>query len=277
MSNLWILFKTLAEGFVRQLFGVTLPPMVSALVCWAYICVQVPIFGTFLPTLFYYFCGPLLNRFKVDLKDWGLTHSLVTKSLINMAIANLVSQPIGLFIGTKLLLRYDYISTSDEIPSLGHYIACLALFVIVNDIFSYLFHRALHEIPGAYKYHKQHHEFKECVASSAQYVGPMESAIVFMPVLIAFFFCTWAFGTLHITELGFSLWYLSCEAVSSHSGFVILPISPFVQQWGGRGNGTDFHYFHHTHQIGNYGQPYVDWLFGSDIAYREFVAKSKTK
>jgi sterol desaturase/sphingolipid hydroxylase (fatty acid hydroxylase superfamily) len=78
----------------------------------------------------------------------------------------------------------------------------------------------------------------------------------------------------HVTVLWLWLSIRITEAVNSHSGYHFLPywISDFF-------SGGEFHEYHHSHNIGNYGAFTTFWdkLMGTETSYQQYRIEKKDK
>jgi sterol desaturase/sphingolipid hydroxylase (fatty acid hydroxylase superfamily) len=76
----------------------------------------------------------------------------------------------------------------------------------------------------------------------------------------------------------FWIGYRLLETLDAHNGFFIAFChSPTHMGDLGEGKYGVHHYFHHSHNTGNYGTPFIDWFFGTDVAYRKYVNTQKAK
>jgi len=96
--------------------------------------------------------------------------------------------------------------------------------------------------------------------------------------------CIWAFifGKVHLSLFMMALGYRLMQTTESHSGMALpFPVKYlFVEAFFDAGNGTGFtshHYFHHSHNVGNYSSCLTDRLFGTDAAYKKFIAAEQEK
>jgi len=83
-------------------------------------------------------------------------------------------------------------------------------------------------------------------------------------------------GYVHLATLAVWAMIMPFIDISNHTGYDFpwnpLIIIPFT-------GGDDYHYFHHSHNVGNYGDffPFWDNLFGTNKRYQEFVQKKQNK
>jgi len=154
---------------------------------------------------------------------------------------------------------------------------------ISNDFFFYCFHRLFHEFPSLYKLHKIHHEFNFTKGIVAEYAHPIEGLVCnILPTLSGTMFWCCYYGNVHLSFFISFLGFRLIETTELHSGFMFPISSAYLLPWHfidyGWSHGiSQSHYFHHSHNSGNYGSPLMDWLFGSDKVYRKFIDEELRK
>lgn len=96
--------------------------------------------------------------------------------------------------------------------------------MITEDIWSYVFHRTLHQ-PGFYsKIHKQHHEYQASISYSAEYAHPIEYIFINIfalgtgPILLG--------QNMHYSTFLTWIAYRIGDTVDQHAGYDF-PWSPF--------------------------------------------------
>lgn len=149
----------------------------------------------------------------------------------------------------------------------------LLVSLALNDTGFYWAHRALHT-PWLYKnIHKQHHQFKQPIASAAEWAHPLEDAIGNIgPTLIGCFLM----GS-HMYVTVFWLFLRLWKSLDAHSGYSL----PFpLSIWHGLPGmlGSDMHDFHHESKEGMnscFGAMTTFWdsLCGTDKTFYEVQAK----
>ncbi len=121
----------------------------------------------------------------------------------------------------------------------------LLISLALNDTGFYWAHRALHT-PWLYKnIHKQHHQFKQPVASAAEWAHPVEDVLGNMcPTLIGCFLM----GS-HMYVTLFWLWLRLWKSMDAHCGY---SLPPPLSIWHGLPGmlGSDMHDFHHESKEG---------------------------
>jgi len=122
-----------------------------------------------------------------------------------------------------------------------------------------------------------HHEFAFTKGIVAEYSHPLEAMVcnilpTFSGGIIWYLFV----GKVHIMYHTIYFGYRLFGTTELHSGFAF-PITSsiiFPANWGDYGakHGiSQQHYFHHSHNTGNYGSPFMDSLFRTDAAYVKYV------
>lgn len=150
-----------------------------------------------------------------------------------------------------------------SLPSLGNVMLTFALATISDRLLFYWTHRLLHESAYLYKlFHKHHHRFKGCEAISAEYATMGDNLITGLPPLIL----CWLFRPACVLQWMVWFWWRTFESLEAHSGFCfkgsVLSKLGFLHQ-----RQAQFHQYHHTHNIGNYGLEWTDRLFGTCAPY----------
>ena len=82
--------------------------------------------------------------------------------------------PLFVIVGIMLAgagLKFDGFPTHLQI------IKNFIIVMFADDIIYMYIHRAFHEIPGLYKYHKQHHEYEKNFTLVSQYCHPIEQLV----------------------------------------------------------------------------------------------------
>ena len=137
-----------------------------------------------------------------------------------------------------------------------------------EDVAFYFSHRFLH-LPLVYPYiHKIHHTYTTTVSLAAEYCHPLEFAL----------------GNMLPTAVGPALlgpnahaltvfaWYMvrTGETLDGHCGYDF-SFSPYrLIPFSGS---AEYHDFHHSHNVGNYGSFFCIWdtVFGTNKAYYDYL------
>jgi len=186
-------------------------------------------------------------------------------SAAKLYLLNLFLQWVS-FIGiTKALnnwnaFKYIGIRSNPIAPSFQEMIIQLSIFLILDDLWFYFYHRVFHEIPYLYiKFHKIHHQFYAPFALSSTALHPVEllmqgvgffiGPLIFKPHLITIW-----------------LWFIVRQAIgyNDHTGYE-LPWNPLDRLYPLIGS-SKFHDLHHEKNIGNYASvfPVIDKIFGTE-------------
>lgn len=157
------------------------------------------------------------------------------------------------------------------LPSLREFIVQILFCLFVEDMCFYWGHRALHT-PWLYRYiHAIHHQYTAPFGAVAEFAHPIEVIFLGMSTVA---------GPLIIGPHLLTLWgYLMVrcwQTVDCHSGYD-LPWS--LNRWFPLYGGARQHDHHHKTYSGNYASMFIhmDWLFGTDKAWRLSLQKAKAK
>ncbi len=174
----------------------------------------------------------------------------------------------GLLEGTNTQFDLPFPSWSDML------LRCLVYFII-EDAFFYLVHRWLHT-DWAYKnIHRQHHTFDAPIAMASSYAHPFEMVLLGIGSFIGPFLVG-LYGSGHMFAWWVWMTVRQIEALDVHSGFDFpWHLSKFIPFYCG----PHHHDYHHMTYNGNYASTFIwmDWLFGTDKAYRGREIKPKNK
>ncbi|KAK4321535.1 hypothetical protein Pmani_007657 [Petrolisthes manimaculis] len=139
------------------------------------------------------------------------------------------------------------------LPSFTTLVIHLAVFDVVDEVWSYYVHRILH-LRYVYKYvHKIHHEWKNPISISSDYAHPLDHLHTVIPLVL---------GPLLMGSSPVILWVWSglvtFTAIIHHSGYHL----PFLSS-------PRFHFYHHQKPLECYGtMGLLDYLHGTDHKYR---------
>ena len=123
----------------------------------------------------------------------------------------------------------------------------LVTFVYVTgyDLWFYTMHRAMHQVPGMYKYHRKHHSVRDVFWRHALLSDAAESVLTPLGLFIP------------MPLVGFSLpaficasGFCSVRAFAHHDRRCVDLVG-------------DYHLKHHRNPRFNFGQPWIDRLFGT--------------
>lgn len=166
---------------------------------------------------------------------------------------------------------FEWLGTTHSLPlpSLSEFVTQILFCILVEDAFFYWGHRALHT-PWLYKHvHSVHHQHTAPFGATAEYAHPVEVLFLGMSTVV---------GPLLLGPHLLTLWgylFLRCwQTVDCHSGYD----GPWsLNRWIPMYGGARQHDHHHKTFSGNYASTfiYMDWLFGTDKAWRISLAKAK--
>ena len=152
-------------------------------------------------------------------------------------------------------------------------LAKLSLYGVTLDFFFYTYHRACHEVPGLWKYHRTHHLTKHPTAVMSAFADDEQEILEMIVVPLLTFVSLWAVGL----RLGFYDWWLCFEYVTyseifGHSGLRVhawtpSPITSLLKLCGAE-LALEDHDLHHRKgwkKSFNYGKQTRVWdrLFGT--------------
>jgi len=232
------------------------------------------------PSILLSVLDPYLTKYRLD-KSAAPKKELLWKAYQEALFLTIVVHPVQIYLLAKALRNVLIFDKSP--PSIWYYIAFHFFSYFTNEFFFYWSHRAFHEFPTLYKYHKKHHEFNFTVGIAAQWAHPLEAIICNVlptfsgPILHILFF-----GHVHMCHTVVFVGFRLLQTTEGHSGFEF-PIGidyVFLSEWLvediGKGV-SNHHYFHHSHNTGNYSSPLLDRLMGTDTAYKKYVEAQKAK
>ena len=170
--------------------------------------------------------------------------------------------------------RFD----AETFPSYWELIRSISLLVIKEDFLFYCSHRFFHH-RLVYPYvHKKHHEVIYPVSISSDYCHWIEFLSAnLMPMVLFPKLSFYLFGTnMHIFSIYLFFVIRITETVETHSGYDF-PFSPF--KLIPYGLSPDYHDYHHTNNIGNYGSFTTIWdtLFRTNLFYYKFLIRRQQK
>ncbi|CEJ92260.1 hypothetical protein VHEMI07921 [[Torrubiella] hemipterigena] len=160
-------------------------------------------------------------------------------------------------------------------------LAKLSIYGVIIDFYFYAYHRACHEVPWLWKYHRTHHLTKHPIAVLSGFADDEQEIIEIILVPLATYFTLWGFGL----RLGFYDWWLCFQYVTfseiwGHSGLRIHGIVPSPISWLLKMFGAELavedHDLHHRKgwkKSFNYGKQTRVWdrLFGTTTGRIEAV------
>jgi methylsterol monooxygenase len=215
----------------------------------------------FVPFFFVDFI-PSLQKYKLQ-KNVVNNTQYTWRAYKKVLITHLLVQLPMMLMFHDVYMKQLGLSVSLPLPSWGHTISVCILSFIIEDFYFYWVHRLLHH-PALYKHiHKVHHDYAAPFGFAAEYAHPIETMVLGVGTVI---------GPLVLTRHYFTVlvWLIVrlFQTVEAHCGYDF-PWSPrhFIPFWGG----AEFHDYHHETFSGNYASSFIvwDWVFGTDVKYRE--------
>lgn len=173
----------------------------------------------------------------------------------------------GLYPAMKM--RGCAICVGDGHISLLHLIYEVGIMIIGCDFLFYWIHRALH-LPLFYKHiHRRHHEYKASNIWASGYFSIPDLILNILPGILP--------GLLIGADLSSLLVFTALrewQSIQSHAGYDLpwdlCNRGPFV-------GGARRHDFHHSHNVGCYGDwfPWWDYICGTDVAYQKYYSQGR--
>jgi sterol desaturase/sphingolipid hydroxylase (fatty acid hydroxylase superfamily) len=159
---------------------------------------------------------------------------------------------------------YRYIISQrldDPLPSFSTCALLLLLSFYGFFALNAFMHKAFHDWPALYYYHKPHHEFKTTTGQAAEHhslVDSMANAfITFLPALLLNFH-----PLLWCAHMLIRTW----ESVDTHTGYAF-PFTPF-RYLPGLAHQQEYHVFHHSVNRGSYSCLLFDHFTGTALLER---------
>lgn len=154
-----------------------------------------------------------------------------------------------------------------EIPSL--YVSIILLLISFYSFFlqNAFLHKAFHDYPFLFRWHKLHHQFITTTGIAAEHHTLIDSIangiITLLPCIIL---------QLHPILWCIHMFLRTWESVDSHSGYAF-PFTPF-QYLPGFAHQQEYHAFHHYAYQGAFSCLLFDHLTGADKPYLKKIQRS---
>ncbi|KAJ4156106.1 hypothetical protein LMH87_001319 [Akanthomyces muscarius] len=240
-----------------------------------------------LPTFLLYTSGYILSTIQLARVLGHLAHrvgyldnNVARDGLANTAAGKLISElamTTGFRLAMAVILAYNVDSSPWE--ALGGFQACISLLVKLSlygpvlDLFFYIYHRACHEIPALWMYHRTHHLNKHPTTVHAAFADE-EQEMIEMVLVPALTYTTFWFAGY---PLGFYEWWVCLQYITypelvGHSGLRVYATPPTPTSWFFQLLGVELvledHDLHHRKgwkKAVNYGKQTRIWdrLFGT--------------
>lgn len=250
-EDLRLMFPPWLRG---PLFDFALPVAVVRELVWFYFHVQYLLIARF--DLFKKYQNPHKERVPFEVQ-WFIFDAMNVDHVIILPVVAVVC-----VIAFRILnINNDW----SDIPPIWLLFIQVQLSRVVREFLRYWGHRALHAGP-LYKWiHKKHHEFKYPFSLVGEYAHPIENLIHGVIPIISGLVAVWCFFGLHMVMIFFDLFYATLLSVEEHTGYNLpwnMDFWPFLS-WA---NGGSLHHdLHHKDLNGNYGERWLDKLFGTDF------------
>ena len=187
-------------------------------------------------------------------------------------LGTLVVVPAAVYALYPLLQARGVPICDEEVPSAWNLALHISGMLVGCDFLFYWVHRSLHASAWLYRnIHKKHHAFISTNIWASEYFGVIDMILNILPgVLPAVALRS------HFVSLMIFTALRGWQTVQSHAGYA-LPFDPLNR--GIFANGAARHDFHHSHNVGCFGDwtPFWDWLCGTDRAFKAHWDKIKDK
>ena len=137
-----------------------------------------------------------------------------------------------------------------------------------SETIFYFLHRLLHQNAWLFSnVHKVHHEHRAPFGLTSEHAHWFESIFIFLGSMIySLLICGFLFFRINVYLLYFFMFYTDLKSVDGHSGY-FLPIHlEYYWMFNWINGGSQWHDLHHSKYFNcNYGEKWIDKLFGTDI------------
>ncbi|EGR34105.1 hypothetical protein IMG5_023830 [Ichthyophthirius multifiliis] len=205
---------------------------------------------------------------KSDNVKWQKCLRKTIKNLfVNQVLVSSIVGYIGVFISQNKS-KTSFEEFPDHITIIKH----ILIMMIMEDFSFYWAHRFLH-LPFVYIYiHKQHHEYNNSISLCSEYANPIEFVLSnIFPTCLGYLLLgeNVHFAT-YLLWLGIRIF----ETIDGHCGYEfswspyrLLPLS----------GSSEFHNFHHSHNIGAFGSFFTYWdtICGTNRDYFAYKARKE--
>ena len=189
-----------------------------------------------------------------------------------MTMVNISVGVVVLYIDS--LIKYDILMTAETAPDLWTMIWQFFFFLYMEELIFYTFHRTLHD-PKLYFLHKQHHEYNVTISLAFIYSSEVEQLSNVIATGVTYKLLA-SIYPVHIFTVIIWLVFRFVESMDGHCGYE-WPWA--VSNWVPFSSGSRYHFFHHSHNVGNYGGivHLFDTFYGTNSAYLQKLQRDKVK
>ncbi|KAL2846144.1 hypothetical protein BJY01DRAFT_263364 [Aspergillus pseudoustus] len=194
----------------------------------------------------------------------------------------------GFRLALAVLITYDPtvspLTAISDVTAWPVFLAKLSLYGVILDFWFYTYHRACHEVPALWKYHRTHHLTKHPTAVFSAFADDEQELIEMILVPFLTFATLWMIGLpLDFYSWWFCLEYVTFAEVLGHSGIRVHTLTPSPITWllelCDAELAVEDHDLHHRRgwkKSFNYGKQTRVWdrLFGSSIERLEAKAQN---
>lgn len=209
---------------------------------------------------FYSLCDwfSLLQQYKLHRKPFMQpSRELVRWALQEAVLSHFVTLPLMVFLFFDCFKYFGMPAVASEVPPWPQLAAQLAIAHVFNDWFFYWTHRTVHHPKLYARIHKQHHTFQGTIGIAAEFASPLET--FFANILPTFGGCVF-FGR-HPVLYAVWVFLRLQQTYEVHSGYAFT--GSLANLGVSHAAAACYHDYHHTANRGNFGSPYMDWLFGT--------------
>jgi len=212
----------------------------------------------------------LLLEFKIKREQYQEPDKLLLKELFKDAMSlHFVQTPIFMALYYPMYKYVGMPSLLFELPTFFSLWSGFAFCGVVSDVGFYWTHRAIHH-PALYWIHKKHHEFTGTISFAAEFADPLESLLeAILPSMTAAmlmkspFLVTLIWMSLRLSQVyehhsGYCFYPLEKRSLATK---IVLVLRQFV--FCQFPYNAMQHDHHHTASQGNFGEPWLDWTFGT--------------
>lgn len=150
----------------------------------------------------------------------------------------------------------------------------IAIFFVMEDIWHYFVHKAMHYGPLYKHIHKVHHKYSAPFGLAAEYAHPVEQLFLGLGTVGSPVLYCYLTGDFHIITMYMWICLRLFQAIDAHSGYDFpWSLHNIFPLW----SGAEHHDYHHMAFTNNFATSfrYLDYIFGTDDKYRAYKARLK--